>query len=794
MHPFTHLFSRGRINAVIVCLVCAVAHSASAQVASTWDGTNGLWNDASRWDTNPLFPNNGNGGQTYDPTINAGIVTLDQNIIVEQWTFGGGTVGGSFELTVNNGAIIGNAAGADMTHNLTTLSLDGASTISQLGNLVVNPGATINLAATGTLDLQSDATIGSAAPDANGGTFNNQGIVTKSSGAINRVNMPFNNSGTVESLAGLLRLSSGGVHTGTFQTNATGRIQLGLNHTLQASSLITGNILYGPGTTHILGTVNLAPNRTSDFVLGRTEFDAGAQVNNAGVLLINGGVAKFSTGNVVTAVSHSFTSRGGAITGSDTVNVTGLTTFLRGEMRGPAITNANGGLDIGNNSGFGLFLRERTLNASGSSTWFGTGDLTVSDGGTFVNLGTLDVQNDIRVLAGSGGGALQNQGILNKTAGTGTTAIAIAFDNAGTVNYQTPGVLDLSGGGDHSGAYNASTSATIQFNGGTHNLNASTTFNGAWSVRLLNGTLNINDPTVLAELQEPTHTFEFNAGILDITNTDLTIDSQGLLGTSTILNANRQLTVAGTLQIGQSGAGVVEVAEDGTLSTGNLNVGGAASGQLNVTGNGMVNVTGTTTIAVNGTLLLSAGTWTTGILNNTAGGSVTFTGGTMHVGTFNGDLVNDGGTLAPGNSPGSTTVNGDYTHTSGGTLEIEIGGLVEKVDYDQLIVEGLAALSGGTLDLLLLDGFEPMPGQVFDILLANTITGMFTTINLPIVADPPLFGISVIDLPASNQQALRVTVLREIPEPATLTVLAAGLLALFSYRRPLAVNDAYRSR
>ena len=788
MRKFSLYTSRGLANTVAACWVCALAHSASAQVASTWDGTDGNWSSTTQWSTAPLFPDNGN-GETYDPTINAGTVTLTENITVERWTFGGGIVGGDFQLTVNNGAVIG--AGSDLTLNLTTLSLDGASTISQfgtptpsnIGNLVVNPNTTITLAATGTLDLQNDnANIGSAAPNFNAASFNNQGTVTKSAGAIvDRINMPFNNSGTVEALAGILRLSSGGTHTGTFQTNATGVIQLGGPHVLQTDAMITGNILYGPSTINIVGTVNLDAGRTSNFVLGRTNFNAGATVTNAGILLINGGDANFSSGNVVTAASHSVTA--GGITGSDTVEVAGLTTFLQGEMRGPGVTNANGGLDIGNNSGVAISLKERTLNAIGSSTWFGTGNLTVSNDGTFVNQGILEVQNDVSALAGTGGGTLQNQGTLNKTAGTGTTSIEIAFDNSGIVNYQAAGTLDLSGGGDHSGAYNASTSATVQFNGGTHNLNTGTTFSGAWNVRLLDGTLNITDATVLGELQESTHTFEFNAGTLDITNTGLTIDSQGLLGASATLTTDRQLAVGGTLQIGQNDDGVVTVTQDSTLSSGNLNIGGTALGQLNVTDDGMINVSGTTTIAANGTLLQSAGVLTTAILDNTAGGLLTFTGGTMHVETFNGDLVNDGGILAPGNSPGNTTVNGNYTHTSAGTLEIEIGGLVASDDYDQLIVEGLTDLSGGTLDLLLLDDFEPVPGQVFDILFANAITGMFATINQPTGLAPPLFGISVIDLPSSSQQALRVNVLREIPEPASLTTLAAGLLALFSYRR-----------
>ena len=43
------------------------------------------------------------------------------------------------------------------------------------------------------------------------------------------------------------------------------------------------------------------------------------------------------------------------------------------------------------------------------------------------------------------------------------------------------------------------------------------------------------------------------------------------------------------------------------------------------------------------------------------GGQFQWTSGTLHVGTFNGNLTNSGGTLAPGHSAGSTTINGNYT-------------------------------------------------------------------------------------------------------------------------------------
>src|SRR5207247_1342766 len=66
-------------------------------------------------------------------------------------------------------------------------------------------------------------------------------------------------------------------------------------------------------------------------------------------------------------------------------------------------------------------------------------------------------------------------------------------------------------------------------------------------------------------------------------------------------------------------------------------------------------------------------------------GPVTLTsGGTLlGSGTVGGALTNSG-TVAPGNSPGIITVNGDYTQSSGGSLAIEIQGTNPATpDFDQ---------------------------------------------------------------------------------------------------------------
>jgi hypothetical protein len=96
------------------------------------------------------------------------------------------------------------------------------------------------------------------------------------------------------------------------------------------------------------------------------------------------------------------------------------------------------------------------------------------------------------------------------------------------------------------------------------------------------------------------------------------------------------------------------------------------------------------------------------------------------VGVFNGNLLNQGGTLAPGHSPGLTTVIGNYTQQAAGNLEIEIGG-PSAFDNDLVNVTGAAAL-GGDLQLALINGFAPIASQTFSILQSASLSGAFSNV------------------------------------------------------------------
>ena len=102
----------------------------------------------------------------------------------------------------------------------------------------------------------------------------------------------------------------------------------------------------------------------------------------------------------------------------------------------------------------------------------------------------------------------------------------------------------------------------------------------------------------------------------------------------------------------------------------------------------------------------------------------TFTGS----GTIEGNLTN-AGTLSPGSSPGTITIDGDFTQESTGTLTIELGGTTPDSEHDQLVVNGAVTLSG-TLDVSLIDEYSPSLGESFSILTYTSHTGSFETLKL----------------------------------------------------------------
>src|SRR5262249_42870873 len=103
-------------------------------------------------------------------------------------------------------------------------------------------------------------------------------------------------------------------------------------------------------------------------------------------------------------------------------------------------------------------------------------------------------------------------------------------------------------------------------------------------------------------------------------------------------------------------------------------------------------------------------------------------------GTINATVTN-GGQVIPGGAgtPGTLMINGSYTQTATGILDIDIGGTTGGTQYDQLAVSGAATL-GGTIDVAHINGFQPAFGNSFQVLTFGSSSGNFATYNAPSLA------------------------------------------------------------
>ncbi|MFK7737510.1 MAG: PEP-CTERM sorting domain-containing protein, partial [Pirellulaceae bacterium] len=152
--------------------------------------------------------------------------------------------------------------------------------------------------------------------------------------------------------------------------------------------------------------------------------------------------------------------------------------------------------------------------------------------------------------------------------------------------------------------------------------------------------------------------------------------------------------------------------------------------------------------------------------------------------TILGDFQQDGGTLAPGDSPGLTEIQGNYD-MNGGIIEFEFaGGANPFVDYDSIKVEGVATLSGMLdIDLIYPAGgtspFAPVLGDSFLIVDADGgIQGM------------PEFDFSGAGLSSGLawntndfSSTGRISIIAAVPEPTGALLLALTSCSILLRRR-----------
>ena len=146
-----------------------------------------------------------------------------------------------------------------------------------------------------------------------------------------------------------------------------------------------------------------------------------------------------------------------------------------------------------------------------------------------------------------------------------------------------------------------------------------------------------------------------------------------------------------------------------------------------------------------------------------------------------GNLTNNG-TVAPGNSIGTLTVQGNYVHNANATLDIEFDG---SGGIDLLAVTGTATLNGGTLRFISLGGAEGTGGTFLTA--AGGVTGTFANV-VTVGAQLPLAVIY-----QTNSAIMAPSVLTARPSTFNAQFLAAAETA-FAFTDSVAAASNSRGR
>ncbi|WP_187429690.1 hypothetical protein ROLI_029520 [Roseobacter fucihabitans] len=260
--------------------------------------------------------------------------------------------------------------------------------------------------------------------------------------------------------------------------------------------------------------------------------------------------------------------------------------------------------------------------------------------------------------------------------------------------------------------------------------------------------------------------------------------SEAIFGSGGQLQIGESYIVSGSARQIEPGNGIVEVGKNGLLNVASsIDIGGHnpslgfgfsdtespnSKGELIVSDGGIVTV---------GQDFEFFGGFLKGQIDVDQGGRISGDGGTIVA-----DVNLQGGTIAPGASPGRLDIDGNLTVTSG-LLEFEIAGN-EAGLFDQLFVSGsLLTPNGLDISISFLDEFLPSTDDVFDLFKVAGSASIFDTpelINFSVagVPDSSAFLIDFISGVVSFAQS--DTPVSAVPLPAGLPMLAKGLFA-FGY-------------
>ncbi len=551
------------------------------------------------------------------------------------------------------------------------------------------------------------------------------------------------NSGTAPSVSfgsgGSINLTVDGTGYLGAGHKGTGTLAIAEGVTAASAQGIVGNLAGSNGTATVAGAgttwTNTGALHVGNYGTGKLDVSNGATVSstngNIGYRLGSNGEALVSGAGSTWNNSENLTVGGGG-GGTSLVPALGKLTIEAGGK----VTSVQG--VIASTSGNG-----EALVTGAGSTWANSGDLIV---------GNWD-RGSSKLTIADGGSVTNTNGLINNQTHHVQGFGEVLVTGIGS-NWVNSGVLSV---GD------LGTGSLVIENGAT--VTSATSFVGASAYAASHSTALVT-----------------GAGSTWTTAGDFVVGGRGLIvqsggnGTLTVADGGK-LVVGGTLAT-HSGD-VVNLGVGGTIEVNNFRVSqNNRSGAFNWTG-GTLDVDGivgagrvTSNVLTVPELGKLTGTGTVVgelVLPSSAGGQTTVVAGTLE----------NRGIVAPGNSPGTLSVFGDYVQLDTGILEIELGGLTAGTLYDQLVVSGNAALNG-SLVVSLYDGFTLEDGQVFTILTASNITGQFAGLDDRAIVDT--FG--GFDLVVNyNATSVQLSAISAVPEPTSLALVATVMAGAVGYRR-----------
>jgi fibronectin-binding autotransporter adhesin len=530
---------------------------------------------------------------------------------------------------------------------------------------------------TGTMQANQSLTVTNASSNTNavlGGNFTNNGTITLTCPASPCGGPGFNANGNIFTNVGAFTVAPAVTTSGTISGNVTNAGTMHFNGPARLTGAVTNQ-----------GAFNIAD--------GVTVVSSGSSCGDAGTVVKNDTGGSINATGTGTLDIINYEQGSGTTSGANPVQMPCGSLKYTGTGNGASSVTAYGGFGL-----TGTMQANQSLTVTNASS-----NTNAVLGGNFTNNGTVTLTCPASPCGGPGFNANGNT-----FTNVGTFRIAPAVTTAGTVsgNVTNSGTMRFEGNGTFANGTVLNQGAINVDDGKTMTSTASSCGDAGTVVKNdTGGSINATGTGTVVIFTTYEQGNGLTSGVAPVTVSCGVLKYTGG-GASTVLVTGGAMT--GSMASGQTlrlvgGVNASPFTNAGTIvldqsaSNPNLNVGGT------LTNTGTLTTTGASanTSTVGGTIDQTGASAQVAILAGTklslANPLLLKAGKLTGGGTLTGSVNNSGGTVAPGSSPGTLTLSGNYTQGAGGSLAIEIGG-TGAGQFDKLAIGGNATL-GGTLAL-----------------------------------------------------------------------------------------------